>query len=256
MWNPINFNDPTGHCIFSAYGQCIIADNGQHVDYSAPDTADESQLTEPDGSQYGGQDAYNLYLKLWKHKSGWWWKRGHFTLEDFFALVFFREGWDVLANSGYKIQNQITLIDAFSEGAVRSMYGWCNDVSSGGACMGGPDSIEGKLNWIVRYSQSLTNTFTALTSGNQGSDLDSLFAQRGLSPTNANTVAYNFMNSDPSWRVAAPMSSGRPYGWGNDLSGRWLADNVNLSEMVVWASSSFFIPTYEGNVSFNAYNPK
>lgn len=50
--------------------------------------------------------------------------------------------------------------------------------------------------------------------------------------------------------MPSEFSVGRPYGWGNDMSGSFLEEcalNVNL---VVWASGStsgdFFIPTFEG----------
>lgn len=96
----------------------------------------------------------------------------------------------------------------------------------------------------------MTNKLSARALGFEGSDLKSQFRTEGYNPENARAVAHNFMNTPSSWRVSAPLSAGRPYGWGND-NGDWLTTNVNLSEMVVWSRPNFFIPTYEGDRAFH-----
>jgi hypothetical protein len=198
----------------------------------------------------GGQKVYDTYLELF-YESGWWWTINEegFTLEDAtLPLVFHAEGSSVLANRGLEIQNYgLSLVDAWSEGAVRNLYGSCNSPISNGLCTNGPDTLEGILNWLWGNSQSLQQRITGLHSENDGGDLQTQF-QSNFNFANAKTVAYNFFHPDPSWTTG--WAKDRPYGWGNDMEGKFLASYAANVNMVVWASGSsatdFYIPTGKG----------
>ncbi|MRS04609.1 RHS repeat-associated core domain-containing protein, partial [bacterium] len=252
--NPILYTDPSGY-----YAVC---DDGKCPYYPpkpsrTPDYVKPSELTQSGNGNYGGQDAYDLYLQLFYNYTGWWWSNGHFTLQDFFALIFYREGDFVLGKYGQTVKNGYTLVGALGEGASRAYYGWC--LGEGSSHCGTPGTKASYLNWAVRYSGSLTGIITATRTGNAGSDLATQFhkvytdstGSTAYSADNASQVAHAFFYPDDSWKVRANQSAGKPYGWGNDLIGAWLSVNVNQASMVIWSFPNFFIPTYEGWQNFN-----
>jgi RHS repeat-associated protein len=265
-YNPIGASDPSGHKACDGPnlgGACdtLPPDPSAPPDSPSdpvPDVVDPSALTPSGNASYGGKDAYDLYLKLFNDKTGWWWSNNHFTLEDFFTLIFYREGGAQLASEGNTVMNGYTFIDALGEGASRAYYGWC--LGEGSNLCGVPGTVESFLNWSVQYSGSLTNTLTAIQNGFRGSDLHSQFSQWSTdqsgkthySAENAAKVANAFFNADDLWKVQARQSAGRPYGWGNDTKD-WLLGHKNDKSMVIWSFDNFFIPSYEGWQDYGNY---
>ena len=141
---PINHNDPTGHCL---YGNVWVPDGTKGCypgGYYAPtplEKVDPSQLNS------AGANGYNLYSQLWADRSSgaWWWtdKRlggdGDFSVQDFIAVVLTME-----LSHGYSNQATFSL---WQEALVRhASYNWQYGLSGNG-----PTSA-GLINFMFGYS--------------------------------------------------------------------------------------------------------
>ena len=138
---PINFNDPSGHCVqegdapkgsVSNKNICPgLSNGGNGWANSAPDTLDEKKL----GPQ---ADKFNqLYVAMWKDQEGWWWNKyggkDGFTIWDFMSVMW---GYDV------QFDNPL-LVEAMHNRASPFCPGNCD-----------PSTPEGSLTYLAGYAQS------------------------------------------------------------------------------------------------------
>ncbi len=252
--SPINYTDPSGHA-----QQCPDRESNCSIPKPptpTPVTRTELSTTSP-VTQTGGQQMYDLYLKLFYTFDGWWWdyfgKDGNFTLQDFFVFFFYYEGAIII--NGPDANKQ--LITDFEEGAVRGLYGWCNSAPL--LCgSGGSNSLTGKLNFMGAASQSMPSRyFTIFRGQDHGADIYTQFGffydfPNDISPKNriypgtAQYITNVFFNPSADWKEG--WKADRPYEWGNmDLTNPLVQDFLNHPEYVFNFSGNFVIPTGLGN---------
>jgi len=154
--SPVNFTDPSGHkCAGDDAALCSSA-SLLHIS-SSPDSPDDVNL-DPDRDE-GAYSLYQMYLDMWHHKDGWWWKRygsGGFTIWEFMAIIW---GYE---QSGY--QNTGNIASALGNKAGV----WCAARSCN------PFTAEGSMLFLSRYSQSAR---TRIKSYGLGKTIDELFHQ-------------------------------------------------------------------------------
>jgi hypothetical protein len=133
--SPLVYTDPTGN----------KEDCGS--DPQCPNDAPEEvsgELSTVPGQKTGisGTDLYELYLKLWNNKKAWYWEDGFFTLEDFIALILYKEAQGVMMSSDYP---------GYQEAWGRGFNTWCKANPS--ICSGGSTSAS-VLNYLAVASDS------------------------------------------------------------------------------------------------------
>lgn len=129
LWNSIRFSDPTGHCIFSAYGKCYLEDD-KSATY-APSSQVKNFLdleatflssvwrggtTDPHSSAYAGL-AYDKYLEV-KAKLG-----RDITIREMLATVSYNE-FGTMTGNDYSLSE---------EALSRQYFYFCG---SDGVCLG------------------------------------------------------------------------------------------------------------------------
>jgi len=119
--SPVNFTDPSGHKCVGESGDCTENDgkpiNGawiQTPDYLYPEFLAKTR---------NGVRVYEFYRNLDDNKKGWWWKAygsdGHFSIEDFVAMMYGYELDSVVGNSSS------TMFSDYQEAMSRNAREFC-----------------------------------------------------------------------------------------------------------------------------------
>lgn len=243
--SPVNFVDPSGHnprC--GPDGVWCDNDPSNDQDYfptpgspqDRPEKVDVSKLTKSsENIPYSGEMMNTLYIKLWEHRSGWWWAYygtdGYFTIDEFMELI--------LAFEFSPYENGSTESDSLSDQFIDDLnhagtkWFWCSPNGDTNKCTNlrgaGRYSTADILNWLGgmesarrRYADVFTYTM----------DVGDAFLRED---------AYLSLASDVTQNILYPTNMA------------WSSGTVGLNEPFSWANA-YLYPNFSVTGKGSGYN--
>jgi RHS repeat-associated protein len=196
--NPVNYLDPSGHCVVIEEGGECYTEKLEGIDY--PTRLDRGRLSTNihciGKFCASALDLYNYYFELFSNKKGFWWRAygqdfDGFTIWDLLSLLVAQEGEATVAWAEY-----------MAEAAVRWFYARVNEEPPLNE-----DSIYGMLDWFTSYMQSTDGLVF-----NHG--IPEMYGGGDISAYQTfSIVGASFKNPPSSW--AQGYQKDRPFGWGN-----------------------------------------